>query len=171
MAEFSYHLDDIYRWQWKEFHFADGTIKDSRQVHWRQLPWERVVKVVLCIKGRRYEINPGKRIHNGFICYTNKYFLTRLDIRGNPFRATKRAWVAGYLTETHANMIEVAFKSGLFMRRIRVPISEVESHVHPRLKHYFRYDWNKALMERESEFFREQNEMINLALKRNQYGD
>ena len=146
VGQFQYHLDDIYNNRWQEYHLFDGTVKDSRMIHWRQVQWEDVVKIVACIRTFRHEFHPGND-HRGFITYRSSgmEFVGQGEAR---IAQGMRSWFIGHLSESHAHVTEINFQTGRVKGKEVIPIKDVESHIHPRLKQQWQRKWNKEILDR-----------------------
>ncbi len=148
---FTYHLDDIYRNRWITYHFADGTVEDSRRKHWRQTEWERVVKLDMNIRGHTYAVMAGPG-HRGFITFRTKGFDWAMSPKlGKRTPKETQTWVIGYLDDTYAHLTEVDFKTGKLLGHPKEPIANVESHIHPRLKQQWNRKWTPTITERRAE--------------------
>lgn len=121
-------LDSEYRARWEEYHMADGTVKDSRYTYWRDVAWERVVKLVVNVRGNRFEetMQPG---HKAFIRYRTQ---TRDPLRGKRSRIDNH-WVLGWTDGKQCFMREVNFKTGELTRAFVEPLAKNKSHLHPRI--------------------------------------
>ena len=144
---FEYHLDDIYRDRWITYHFADGTVEDSRRKHWRQTEWEKVVKLEMNIKGHTYAVMAGPG-HKGFITYRTMGFDWHIGKHGIRRQHPTHTWRIGWMDSTHAHITEADFKTGKLIGELKEPIASVEAHIHPRLKQQWDRNWNVKTKER-----------------------
>jgi len=122
-------LDNTYTRHWEEYYLADGTTKDSRYVYWRDLEWEKVVKIVLNVRNVRYEetIHPN---HKAFIRYRTREYRT-----GAPLGRTQiDRWVFGWTDGDTCYLREIDFKTGKLVREFTAPLKGKKAHLHPRVK-------------------------------------
>ena len=128
-------LDSVYRARWEEYHLADGTVKNSRYTNWRDVTWERVVKLVARIRNERFEvgIEPG---HKAFIRFRVHGMEAQYDAHGEykEHRPTN-LWVIGWTDGETCHLQEIDFKTGALVKRYTAPLSEHKSHLHPRMQH------------------------------------
>ncbi len=145
MAQFQYHLDNIYNRRWQKFHLADGSYKDSRELHWRQVAWENVVKLEVQVRDYLHEVLPGPA-HKGFITYRTSG-IEWVDGEPGKKRIPRgaRSWYIGWLNETHAHVKQIDFQTGFVKTEEVIPIERVEAHIHPRLKQQWERNWNEKI--------------------------
>lgn len=128
------HLDSEYRRRWEEYHLSDGTIKDSREINWRDVDWTKVVKLVASVEGKRYEIErKGKK--------TFKFFM-RLRWGGKEAQYNERKeyighkniniWTIGWTDGKTCHLQDIDFYTGDLIKKYRTPLKEFKAHIHPK---------------------------------------
>jgi len=122
-------LDSEYRQRWQFYHLADGSIKDSRLIHWRQVDWENVVKVESFIRGKKYTVDCTDPRFQFFIVFR---WFGQEHIDGN--RKQINIWTQGWSDGSTCYLTNIDFKTGQLLRQYKDPLSKYEAHVHPRVK-------------------------------------
>ncbi len=126
------HLDSEYRDRWIEFHFADGTIEDSRLKNWRQVAWEQVIFIVAHLLGHSYSVDckgPG--------------FKTFMNFRWGGKEATHdtsgkyighkaiKIWTIGWTDGIDCFLKDIDFYTGKLIKNYRTSLSQFKAHLHP----------------------------------------
>lgn len=135
MATGYLHLDSEYKRRWQEFHMADGTILDSRQINWRNVEWEKVVKLTVNMEGQYYEV--GMEGKAGFVCFINFRCGGQEIIRkpdGKEERRRIHTWVIGWTNGNECFLQEIDFYRGGLVRRYVDNVKNLKSHIHPRCR-------------------------------------
>ena len=126
------HLDSEYRNRWIEFHLADGTIEDSRFKNWRQVAWDRVIKIKAFLRGN---------VHTVDCCSPD--FLTFLNFRWGGQESTYnkdkiftgykpiKTWTIGWTDGSNCFLKDIDFYSGKIIKIYVAPLSEFMEHLHP----------------------------------------
>lgn len=138
-------LDNTLRDREIRYYMADGSACSSRDIYWRALVWENVVKIEMTIRKQSYRVLPGPG-HLGFITYRTSALEWS---QKKHTRYNRDTWLIGYLDATHAHMTEVYFKTGALKGHLVKPIKEIETHIHPRLKQQWARGWNPIVKARE----------------------
>jgi hypothetical protein len=123
------HLDNIYRDRFQQYFLADGRVMDSREINWRLVDWDRVVRIVTVIRDKRYVThckNPGFRF---FVVYR---WGGRKWENGTPRQI--REWAVGWSDGERCYMTDIDFKTGRIVRQYVVPVERVQKHIHPRVE-------------------------------------
>ena len=121
------HLDNIYRDRWQEYHLATGEIADSRKINWRQVEWEKVVKIVTHLAGKSYVLNCNQPDFKFFVIYRNGGFEGNKPIH---------EWAVGWSDGKNCFMTDYDFKAGTVLRQYVVSVEKTRAHIHPRIKIY-----------------------------------
>ena len=127
-------LDNIYRSRWEEYHLPGGIVRNSCEVNWRCVEWEKLEKLVTRIRDRTIVID--KQNKPGFIgfcrwrCAGHKW-----DIQhGLPVFRKTHTWMIGWADGRLCYMTEFDFKTAKELKQQAIPINEVKNSLHPRLK-------------------------------------
>jgi len=119
-------LDNIYRERWQEYILADGRKFDSREIYWRQLPWEQVISVVTHIRGKTYLTHCN---HSDFkFCVVYRW--AGMDWQHNEKHRIKQ-WAVGWSNGERSFMTDIDFKTGKIARQYVVDNAEIAGHIHP----------------------------------------
>lgn len=105
----STHLDSLYRRRW-ELYYTPNKIYDSREINWKQIPKDEVIKIEMYVEGHIYIIDNTDPSFKGFIRWRWGGFefngKVKIDI-----------WTAGWHDGTTCHMTEVQFKDGSMERK------------------------------------------------------
>lgn len=129
------HLDSEYRNRYEEYYLEDGTIKDSRQINWRDVEWEKVKKIVIRIKNRIHLIDKrGKKEFKGFMRFRWGGREAQHNAQGQ-FIGFKmiNIWTFGWTNGQKAYLKDIDFKNGMLIKTYDMKLEEVKGHIHPRL--------------------------------------
>ncbi len=127
-------LDNEYRRRYELYYLADGTVKDSREINWRRVEWEKVAKIEIHI---RHHVHVFKCDHPNF-----KFFI-RFRIAGVEHRYVSASqikkeqvhtWVAGWTDGEICHLKEFSFVLGELIKEYIYPLQSVSAHIHPRVK-------------------------------------
>ena len=124
------HLDSEYKRHWEEFTLDDGQVLDSRQINWRDVEWDRVVKIVVKIKGKVHEFDFTKE--EGFVGYMNLRWAGREWINNIPRKIN--IWTIGWTDGVTCFLNDIQFKTGEFLKQYTMSVKELHRHVHPAIK-------------------------------------
>jgi len=126
--EKQYHLDNIYRNRWQEYDLADGQKFDSREIYWRQLPWEQVIAITTFIKNKKYLTHCNQPDFKFFVVYrwAGQEWL-------NNVKHKIAEWAVGWSNGTQSFMTDISFKTGEIIRQYVVDNTEIAGHIHPRV--------------------------------------
>ncbi len=130
-------LDNIYNNKFVEFHMANGTILNSRDINWRHVMWDQVVKLVISIRGIRHEVNCVNK--TDFKCFLNFRTMSNINTPGpdGKYGPTERIhrWIIGWTDGKKCYLDEVCFHTGQLLRRYYKDLDDgVLGHVHPRCR-------------------------------------
>lgn len=122
------HLDSEYRNRWQEYYTADGKKFDSRYTNWRQVDWEKVVKVVTNLNGKVYQSTCSNSNFLFFLCFRWAGFSWK-----NNKKVPIRLWTVGWSDGKNAFLEDYDFKTGEIEKKYTAPLSEFKKHIHPRV--------------------------------------
>lgn len=126
------HLDKHYRRRWQEFHLANGDIKDSREVNWRQVDWPQVVKIVVCIERQRHIFEIQHPSHKFFM---NFRWGGSEPVYGKDGKYQRRKpidlWTVGWTDGVTCYLTDTDFYTGQIGNEYQMPLSELKNHIHP----------------------------------------
>jgi hypothetical protein len=122
-------LDSEYRDRYQLYYLSNGTISDSRLINWRQLEWEKVVKVETYIRDKKWIVDCSDPRFEFFIIFR---WFGREFIDGKP--RTINYWTQGWSDSVKCYLMDIDFKTGNLLQTYIDPISKHNSHVHPRVK-------------------------------------
>jgi len=122
----TFHLDNIYRDRWQEYHLANGVKVDSREKYWRMLEWNRVIAVVTNIRDKKYLTHCKHPDFKFFVVYRwggqEWRFGTKHKIQ---------EWAVGWSNGVNSFMTDIHFKTGEIVRQYVVPNTEILGLIHP----------------------------------------
>ncbi len=124
------HTDNIYRNRYHEFHLASGSIISSRDVYWRFVEWDQVIKIVTYLHKKKYETK---------ITSPNFKFFVIYRWGGHVMIAPKKAkkikeWAVGWSDGIDCFMTDFCFQTGELLRQYVVPVEQVKNHIHPKVR-------------------------------------
>lgn len=122
-------LDSEYRDRYQLYHLADGKVADSRLINWRQVEWEKVVKVETFIRGNRYVVLCSDPRFEFFMVF--RWFGQEF-IDGQ--KRQVNIWTQGWSDGSMCFLMDIDFKAGMLIKNYREPLAKFEAHIHPRVK-------------------------------------
>jgi len=129
------HLDSEYRRRWEEYHTLDGKVFDSRKVNWREINWERVIKLVASIEGHKHELKvagkPSFRFFMRFRWGGQEAQYRRSEYIGHK---TINIWTIGWSDGVNCFLKDIDFYTGRPLKEYKAPITQLKQHIHPRVK-------------------------------------
>lgn len=130
-------LDNIYNNKFIEFHMADGTIYNSRDINWRHVMWDQVVKLVVSIRG--YETVVSMDNKTDFKTFLNFRTVSRINKpdRDGAFGVTEdvHKWTIGWTDGKKCFLDEISFHTGQVIRRYYKELDNFAlGHIHPRCR-------------------------------------
>jgi hypothetical protein len=126
------HLDNEYKDRWEEFYLSDGTVEDSRRKNWRDVAWDKVVKIEAHLNGKTHVVN-----NSGLS------FLAFMNFRWGGKEATYdksgkytghrdiKIWVIGWTDGTTCFQKNIDFRTGELIDECESPILYFAYHLHP----------------------------------------
>ena len=129
------HLDSEYKNRWEEFYLIDGTVKDSREINWRNVEWDKVVKIVVHLRKNIYEVdNTGP----GFRAFMNFRWggMEAVHDKKGKYLGHKKIhiWVIGWTDGTNCFLKHLDFKTCQFIEERKFPVRHFAGHIHPAVK-------------------------------------
>lgn len=126
------HLDSEYKNRYELFYLDDGTVKDSRQINWRNVEWDKVVKIVAHLRGNAYEVdNTGL----GFCAFMNFRWggAEAMHSEKGKYLGHKKIhiWTIGWTDGVMCFLKNIDFKTCQFIDERVSPIGIFIGHVHP----------------------------------------
>ncbi|MBE9592705.1 MAG: hypothetical protein IMF19_04425 [Proteobacteria bacterium] len=129
------HLDSEYRDRWVEFYLADGSIEDSRLKNWRQVAWEQVIRIVVHMVGKVYQVDckgPGFRAFMNFRWGGRE---ATFDKKGKySGHRDIKIWTVGWTDGQRCFLKNIDFYTGKFIKGYIAPLSQFIGHIHPSVR-------------------------------------
>ena len=125
------HLDSMYRERWEEFYLANGTVEDSRIKNWREVQWNRVVRIVVHIRNHSYSINCK---HDMFKFFLNFRWSGQIaQYKKGIFDGYKKLnlWTVGWTNGINCFLTDIDFYTGKVVKQYVRPLVEFRAHIHP----------------------------------------
>lgn len=113
------HTDDCYRRRW-ELYTTQSNVYDSREVNWRDIPWNEVTKIEVSVEGKHYEVVPG----DGFVGFIR----WRWGGFHNNGAIPINVWCVGWHDGVTCFMKEIEFKDGSMTEK-EYPFEEFKKHL------------------------------------------
>ena len=128
------NTDAQFRDRWLDYYLSDGRQYSSREIYWRLIEWEKVVKIRVNLRGLKYDIESGPDTL-GFMNFRWAGSEAKHDSEGKPVgRRPIHTWVVGTIEPNGVHLSEFDFKTGQLIKRSIEPIEKYSSHIHPRLE-------------------------------------
>lgn len=125
------HLDSMYKNRWEEFYLNDGIIKDSRQINWRNVEWDKVIKIVAHLKKSTFVVdNKG----SGFRAFMNfRWGGAEAMYEKGKYLGHKKihVWTIGWTDGVTCFLKNIDFKTCQLIDECVSPIGVFVGHVHP----------------------------------------
>ena len=127
-------LDYMYNGKHVEYELDDGQTFTSNETPWRDLPWNRVVKITVVIRQKRYVFERGTS--EGFLNVRyggrDKEWFERDGELAWRWKQI-HTWVIGLIKDGMVELTEIDFKTGDILRKAVEPVSTFKKHIHPDL--------------------------------------
>ena len=127
-------LDSEYRRRWELFYLADGTVRDSRLLNWRQVEWDRVVKIEVYIRDQKHVVTCEDPRFLFFLNFRTKALLNIPQPGGSYKKEVHNTWVVGWTDGVTCYLKEIGFVLGNLVREYKYPLQSIPGHVHPRVQ-------------------------------------
>ena len=128
------HLDSEYRRRWQEYHTADGKVFDSRIVNWRQVEWEKVVKVDTYMNSKKHSVSCQDPRFKYFMCFRwggqKPVYKNGVYEKHEPIKI----WTTGWTDGNTCYLKDVDFFTGDLIKNYVAPLETFKGHIHPRIK-------------------------------------
>ncbi len=127
------HLDSEYRRKFELFELDNGIIEDSRLKNWRDVKWNKVIKITVSIDEKiNYLTNKDK---NGFIGFFNFRTFGKEAQYNKEKKYTGhkiiQEWVIGWTDGITAYLTAIDFYTGDISREFEMTIKQLKGHIHP----------------------------------------
>lgn len=129
-----FHLDSEYRDRWIEFYLANGSVEDSRVKNWRQVAWDQVVRIVVHMVGKIYEVD-CKGL--GFKAFLNfRWGGKKAIFKNGKYKGHKdiKIWTVGWTNGKYCFLKDIDFYTGKYMKDYVTPLSQFIGHIHPAVR-------------------------------------
>ena len=128
------HLDSEYHNQWQEYHLSDGKIVDSRRVNWRQIEWEKVVRIDTFMNNQKHSVTCQDPRFKYFMCF--RWGGKEPVYKNGVYKEHKpiKIWTTGWTDGVTCYLQDVDFFTGDLIKNYQSPLSEFKGHIHPRVK-------------------------------------
>ena len=127
-------LDSEYSRRWELFYLADGSIKDSRLLNWRQVEWDKVVKIEVYIRDQKHVVTCGDPRFKFFLNFREKTLLNIPQPDGSYKKEVHNSWVVGWTDGTICYLKDIDFQRGNLVREYKYPLQSIPGHIHPRVQ-------------------------------------
>lgn len=129
------HLDSEYRNKWEEFVLEDGTVENSRLKNWRDVAWEKVVKIRAHLGDYTYvSDNSGQ----GFLAFmnfrwggSNPAYNSKGEYTGH---IPLDIWTIGWTDGKNCFLMDLDVPTGKLLKNYVAPLFQFVSHVHPNVR-------------------------------------
>lgn len=128
-------LDSEYRNRYELYYLSDGSVKDSRVINWRDVEWEKVVKITVNMAGHKYTITDKNK--SGFKGFMNfRWGGEAAIIRNGRIigRVPINIWTIGWTDGRTCYLEDIDFRTCRLIKHYTMPLKALKSHIHPRLK-------------------------------------
>lgn len=132
------HLDRIYRNRYQKFYLSNGKEFDSREYNWRQIQWEKVIKIYTNIRNNEYWVNCKSPSFLFFMNYRTTgevWNINSLKVNSSLEKRKIAEWNIGYTDGMVCFMKAIDFKTGALIKEYQETLSSNSKHIHPRVKH------------------------------------
>ncbi|MCK5616129.1 hypothetical protein KAR91_80440 [Candidatus Pacearchaeota archaeon] len=114
------HLDSEYRRRW-ELYTTPDQVYDSREVNWREVPWEEVIELKASVEGHEYTVDNSGPGFQSFIRWRWGGFHNNGAIPIN-------VWCIGWTDGVTCFMKEIEFKDGSMTEK-EYPFEQFKKHL------------------------------------------
>jgi hypothetical protein len=125
------HLDSEYSDRWEEFYLSDGTVEDSRQKNWRDVAWDKVIRVEAHLNGHTHMVDDSGP---GFLAFMNfRWGGSKAIYDKGKYVGHKpiNIWVIGWTDGRNCFQKNIDFYSGELISERVDPIRNFVGHIHP----------------------------------------
>ncbi len=129
------HLDSEYKHRFILFHLPTETL-DSRVINWRNVEWEKVVKLTASLRGIEHVVDmEGKTNFKGFMNFRWGGEDHQYDPATKKYLGARKIdeWTIGWTDGENCYLKYIHFKTGKLLQETVEPLSKYKSHIHTRL--------------------------------------
>jgi hypothetical protein len=127
------HLDSEYRRRWQEYYLSNGTVKDSRQINWRNVEWEKVVRIDTFINGKKHSVTCQDHRFKYFMCFRWGGVKPVYENGAYKSHGNIAIWTVGWTDGTTCFLKDIDFFTGDHIKDYISPLSNFKGHIHPRV--------------------------------------
>lgn len=126
------HLDSEYKNRYELFYLSDGTIEDSREKNWRDVEWDKVVKIAAIFRKSAFEVDNSGPNFKAFMNFRWVVMEAQYNEK-RKFIGHKKTniWTIGWTDGETCFQKNINFKTGLLIDERTSPIKQFAGHVHP----------------------------------------
>ena len=131
------HLDSEYRRRWQEYHLTDGTVKDSRVTNWRNVEWDKVVKIETYMNGTKHVIDlSNKSDFEFFMCF--RWGGNEAQYKDEKYIGHTKInlWTQGWSDGKVCHLTDIDFYTGKCVKNYKMDLDLLKGHIHPRVKRF-----------------------------------
>lgn len=131
------HLDNEYRKRYEQYIMLDGTIYDSREINWRDIPdWNNVERIKIYNRDKVWEINHLLEPNfKGYVRLRNGGQLAQFNAQGQPMQPKIiQEWCFGWTDGIKVYLKVIDFKTGEELPPEIRDYDGTINHIHPSLK-------------------------------------
>lgn len=128
------HLDSEYRRRWQEYHTADGKTFDSRLINWRQVEWEKVIRIDTYMENQKHSVSCTDPRFRFFMCF--RWGGQEPVYKHGVYQKHRKIkiWTIGWADDSKAHLKDICFYTGAHIKDYTAPLAEFKMHIHPRIK-------------------------------------
>lgn len=116
-----------YKDRWEEFYVQSGEFYDSREVNWRDVPWDKVVKVRVRILDKVHDFD-NKELDFKFFINFRRGGKTSTKTR---IETDINIWTVGWTDGCTCFLKDIDFYTGEIVGEYTVPLDRCKPHIHP----------------------------------------
>jgi hypothetical protein len=132
------HLDKEYRQRYQLFYLEDGTVEDSREKNWRDVAWDKVERIMIIVREKKYEFyHKDKPGFKGYMNLRFKSGTVKIRPGQKPEGKITNSWAVGWTDGEKVYLEEFDFFTGDKLGECIDPIEERIKHVHPAIVNRF----------------------------------
>lgn len=129
------HLDSLYRKRYQLYQIDEKTIFDSRNINWRDVPWEKINKITTYMNNKIYITEKPK--DSNFKCFMCFRWAGREAIykedKTFSHHAPINIWTIGYTDGIKCFLSDIDFFTGNKIKEYILSLNDIRAHIHPRI--------------------------------------